>query len=424
MKEMLIFVDTKDNKNKFYKLELVGDIVHIEYGRVGATPRKTKAYGGQREFNRKMNEKLRKGYIKSSVDLALEDDEKSEIKSNILEIAMQQIKTDSDSKKLIKKLVDQNIHNITSQTKINYNSDTGYFKTPLGVITKNGVNQAFELLAKIEKIVLKGNAEKSKMFVKYNERYFAIIPTKIQNLRVFENLLNSAEKISNQFDICMSLIDSIDIIEAEKKKQKQAQETQKTKKEPLEKVFEATVLKLEDKTEFERIKIFFEQNKNSKHGNYANSYHIDNIYKISLGQEEENFRKDLNHQMELFHGTKVSNLLSILKSGLLMPKYSPGAVSGYMFGKGLYFSDQTTKSLNYCDGMYWSGTKKQDKIYMFIADIAMGNYFVPDGACSTKPPKGYNSYWAKPNKSGILNNEMIIFENNQIRLKYLLEIKR
>ena len=423
MKEMLIFVDTKENKNKFYKLELNGNMVYVEYGRVGATPQKATFTGGERMFQNKMNQKLRKGYVKSAIDLDMEE-ESTLINSNIMEIAMEQIRTDEVSKNLIEKLVKQNIHNITSQTKIQYDVKTGYFKTPLGVITYKGVKEAIELLNKIESIVSKGTAQKSKMFIKYNERYFSIIPTKIRNLREFENLLNTHEKLSAQLDICTSLIDSIEIIESEKAKQKLKEEQEKSQEKlPFEVIFEASLYLLKDKEEFNRIVKFFEESKNRKHGYYTNSYKIENIYKVSLGQEEKEFRRDLSHQMELFHGTKISNLLSILKSGLLMPKQSPGAVTGYMFGKGLYFSDQSTKSLNYCDGMYWNNAKRQERIYLFIADIAMGNYKVPSGATSKNPPKGYDSYWAKPNQSGVQNNEMIIFNNNQIKLKYILEIK-
>ena len=107
-----------------------------------------------------------------------------------------------------------------------------------------------------------------------------------------------------------------------------------------------------------------------------------------------------------------------------MPKQSPGQTTGYMCGQGLYFASQSTKSLNYCDGMYWNSSAKQDKIYMFIADIAMGNYQVPSRSVSKNPDSIYDSYWAKPGQSGIQNDEMIIFKNNQIKLKYILEISK
>ncbi len=418
MKKMLIFVGTAHNNNKFYQLELVGDTVEVEYGRVGSSPQCRSYSGGERMFNKKLNEKLRKGYVESKVDTSI-DEESSNSQGNILEIAMEQITTDDISAKLIAKLVQQNIHNITSNTKIKYDIKTGYFKTALGIITKDGVEEAMSILNKIELLVLKNKHINNGQFIAYNEEYFSIIPTQISNLRDFHNLLTTESKIKSQLDICEALLQSLDIIEAEKAKIKSSTSDTKTVHEQL---FKASVLELEDKKEFKRIKKYFIDSKNSRHGH--NAYDVEKIYKVSLGKEEEDFRIDLQNQMELFHGTKIANLLSILKSGLLMPKYSPGQTTGYMYGQGLYFANQSTKSLNYCDGMYWNKSKSQNKIYMFIADIAMGNYQIPNSSRSTKPDKGYDSYWAKASRSGIQNDEMIVFNNNQIKLKYILEISK
>lgn len=422
MKEMLIFVDTVSNKNKYYQLELIGDMVHAEYGRVGSSPQKRSYAGGQRMYDKKKNEKLRKGYVASEIDLGVIEESTSST-GNIMDIAMSQIKTDDVSKKLIEKLVEQNIHNITSNTKIKYDIKTGYFKTDLGIVTQKGVDKALGLLVEMGKYMPKmGELPDAdwKRFVRLNEQYFTIIPTKISNLRDHRNLLITEKKILAQTDICNSLADSLKIIEDEKQKIKDGNKASAQH----EQIFEASVFELTDKKEYNRLVKYFNDTKNSRHGRDANSYNVEKIYRISLGKEEEEYRDDLANQMELFHGTKVANLLSILKSGLLMPKYSPGQVTGYMFGQGLYFANQSTKSLNYCDGMYWNNSKRTDKIYMFIADIAMGNYQIPSSSRSKKPDSGYDSYWAQPGKSGIQNDEMIIFNNNQIKLKYILEISK
>ena len=414
---MLIFVDTVHNKNKYYQLELVGSTVNVEYGRVGANPQTRSYQGGPLMFNKKLNEKLKKGYAESEVDLEVVEENTSS-KGNILEIAMEQIKTDTISKLLIHELVKQNIHNITSNTKIKYDIKTGYFKTALGIITRNGVIKAIDLLHKIEQIIEKGNIQDNVQFITLNEHYFTLIPTKIKNLREFNNLLGTLPKVASQLDICDALLNSLDIIEAEKTSIKKSNSSTET----LEQVFEASVLHLTNKKEYKHLETYFTKSKNSRHGHSA--YKINNIFKVSLGKEEDEFRDDLSNQLELFHGTKVANLLSILKSGLLMPKYSPGSTTGYMYGQGLYFASQSTKSLNYCDGMYWNSSSKTDKIYMFVADIAMGNYQVPTSSRSKKPDTGYDSYWAKPGHSGIQNDEMIVFNNNQIKLKYILEITK
>jgi poly [ADP-ribose] polymerase len=118
-------------------------------------------------------------------------------------------------------------------------------------------------------------------------------------------------------------------------------------------------------------------------------------------------------------------MLSILGKGLLLPKLSPGQKVGAMFGDGLYFANQSSKSLNYCDGMLWTsdGSGKPETIYMFLASVALGNYFTPEGPVSTNPPEGYHSYWAKAGQSGVMNDEIIVFDASQIRLDYLLEIE-
>jgi hypothetical protein len=60
---------------------------------------------------------------------------------------------------------------------------------------------------------------------------------------------------------------------------------------------------------------------------------------------------------------------------------------------------------------------------MFLCSIAMGNYQVPKSSTGKTPDSGYDSYWAKPSVYGIMNDEMIVFNNEQIRLDYLLEIE-
>jgi poly [ADP-ribose] polymerase len=419
MRWMGILTDTVKNSNKFYEIELDGDMVHAWNGRVGETRvQQPSKPGGEREFKKRQAEKIKKGYSESKIDLEVIT-ETSSSTGNVMDIAMSQIKTDDCSKLLIAKLVQQNIHNITSNTKITYDIKTGYFKTDLGIVKKEGVDEALVILNDILGFVNEGNVvKKENEFRKLNENYFRIIPTRLKSLRELSSLLNTEKKVLEQIEICNSLSDSLDIIEVEKNRIRSEDKPEHKQ----EQIFDTSVFELTDKKEFKRLVDYFNKSKNSRHGH--NDYKVEKIYTISLGKEEVEYKKDLPNQMELFHGTKIANLLSILKSGLLMPKYSPGSVTGYMFGQGLYFASQSTKSLNYCDGMYWNNSKKQDKIYMFIADIAMGNYQVPSSSRSKMPDKGYDSYWAQPGKSGIQNDEMIIFNNNQIRLKYILEITK
>jgi hypothetical protein len=59
---------------------------------------------------------------------------------------------------------------------------------------------------------------------------------------------------------------------------------------------------------------------------------------------------------------------------------------------------------------------------MFLLDMAMGKYFVPPGPFSTKrAPQGFDSTFAKGGKSAVMNNEMIVYDIRQIRVKKLVE---
>ena len=125
---------------------------------------------------------------------------------------------------------------------------------------------------------------------------------------------------------------------------------------------------------------------------------------------------------EMFHGSRVHNILSILKGGLVIPKSNASHVTGRLFGDGVYFSPtKSSKSLNYSYG-YWDGKSRDNFCFLFLADVAMGKSYVPSGRGDGNYPKrGFDSVWAKESKSGVMNDECIVYETNQCNLKYLVE---
>jgi poly [ADP-ribose] polymerase len=71
--------------------------------------------------------------------------------------------------------------------------------------------------------------------------------------------------------------------------------------------------------------------------------------------------------MLLWHGSRLSNWTGILSQGLrIAPPEAP--VSGYMFGKGVYFADMVSKSANYCC------TSPRDPIgVLLLCEVALGD---------------------------------------------------
>jgi poly [ADP-ribose] polymerase len=127
--------------------------------------------------------------------------------------------------------------------------------------------------------------------------------------------------------------------------------------------------------------------------------------------------------MRLWHGTKSSNCLSILKAGMMIPPASSSHVCGRAYGNGLYFSDQSTKSIRYATGA-WTGGGRTDRKFMFLVDVAMGKMHTPTSVApgsSYKPPQGHDSCFARAGVSGVQNNEMIVFSLTQANPVFLCE---
>jgi hypothetical protein len=130
----------------------------------------------------------------------------------------------------------------------------------------------------------------------------------------------------------------------------------------------------------------------------------------------------------LFHGTRSVNVSGILRESFRLPKQLVGVViTGAMFGGGVYFADDWKKSAGYTSlsGGYYSsgagGVKGRDA-FMFACDVVCGNPHVAPGPRGyTEPPKGHHSVFGKGGVSQVQNNEWIIFNTQQSKLRYLAE---
>ncbi|KAJ8495164.1 hypothetical protein ONZ51_g1849 [Trametes cubensis] len=157
----------------------------------------------------------------------------------------------------------------------------------------------------------------------------------------------------------------------------------------------------------------------------------------------------------LWHGSRTTNFAGILKQGLrIAPPEAP--VTGYMFGKGVYFADMMSKSANYCHAYLSDNTG-----LLLLCEVAakpfleqyQANYNADQdcknaGARSTKglgrsQPGDWQDAGAALNnpelrgcympKGPAVNvndqqvylqyNEYIVYDVSQIRLRYLLMVK-
>lgn len=423
--KMLIMFDSKNNNNKFYEATLddVGNIA-VRFGRVGGGVQTTSYSGGKKKFDSLVASKIKKGYKEAQLE-AVSGETGLTQKVNVVDIALKQIDCKDDtSRNLIQAIAKANIHNITSSTNIKYDEKDGLFKTPLGVVKKAAVEEAMIHLGNIESLLdeYEKTGKGEDEILTLNDSYFVLIPNKVATTRDKRHLLFSQKNIDEQREICKALLETLDLIEELKKNQED-----KPKEEvEVEKIFNFSIYHVEDSATIDRIVKYYNESKNAQHGGRIMGSKVKNIYKINLGNQQAPFDKaitEYGNVHELWHGTRVANLLSIFCKGLMMPKQSPGQKAGAMFADGIYFANQSSKSINYCDGGYWTGGSGSGKVYMFLASVAVGNAYTPKGPTSQLPPKGYHSYWAKAGYSGVRNDEIIVFDLSQIRLDYLLEIE-
>lgn len=416
MEAKYIYTELNENSNKFWHISLDGTSVTTHWGRVGDNGATlTKTFGStveaERFYSRKISEKERKGY---TLQKTIGASPTSVDKGKIAVLAHKQIEhADCDeTRKLIDFLVKRNIHAIEGATSIKFNESTGQFTTPLGVVTLEGIDEAESILKTL------GNLIEEKKFGDYRftnlvNQYMRIIPQNIGRRRVSAaNLFGSMAVLQQQ----KQLLDTLRAVVKDGLKDAD-------KDAPV--VFRTKLTLIDSKNpDFNRIATKYERSMNRGHS--SSRLKLKKVWKVEILGAESAFENDgmkVGNIKELWHGTKDANLLALLKSGYIVPRNGGSIrITGRMFGDGVYFSDQSTKSLNYATDV-WGGSRSQ-RCFMLLNDVAMGKEYTPRGAFySATCPQGYDSTFAKAGSSGVRNNEMVVYRTSQIRPKYLCEFE-
>lgn len=414
----LILVEIGENSNKQWVGELFdnGD-VRTRWGRIGLGEQSKMFPGAGASFLKKKEaEKIKKGYTLLKTLPSGGTTQTVAVTGDLLDIARKQIVTNSPILDgLISRLVKANVHSITSSTQISYNSTTGLFTTPLGIVTLDGINEGRALLAECAQLVDKGDWTNA--LEKTVSSFLRIVPQNIGMKRLdVRNFFPDVSAITKQNDI-------LDSLEASYK----ALQTTPVANSPTptqEQVFKVKMSVLDDKKERDRIVKKYRDTRKDMH--VCAHLKVKEIYVVEIEDNAKAFQLHMDKSkpanvFELWHGTKQANLLSIMKSGLRVSPPSTARIAGKMFGNGVYFASDSTKSLNYSFG-YWDG-KTEKNCFMFLAQVAMGNYYVPRGSYESLPKSGFDSTWAKSGQSGIRNDEYIVYQDNRFRLQYLVEFE-
>jgi poly [ADP-ribose] polymerase len=424
----LINVAAEANMNRWWTGRVYdnGDFEAL-WGRVGKAAQ-TKLFpgGGKPKLEEMRKEKSKKGYTELKTVGGPATSNVSQVKDvgrhELREIARSQLlKTNNPNlDRLIDRLVQANVHRITSSTQITFNSSTGLFSTPLGIVTPEGIAQARSLLVILNQCVTRNDYVSSTMSGAVNQ-YLRIVPQDL-GMKRFDarSLFPDNQAIQKQLDVLDSLESSYQALQGQKPS------TTPSNGNSMEQVFRVDLDVLsKSNPDWARLERWYEGSKKDMH-NYRD-VKIRQIYTVNLHEMTNAYEGQLVPHQEVFHGTSQANCLSILKSGLKCAPPTTAAIAGKLFGNGVYGAVSSSKSLGYTFNR-WGQGGVGDAGWLFICQFAMGKIQNPDSATEKGPPAGYDSIWAKGGKvryqgRTLFNDELIVYRNSQVRITHLLECK-
>lgn len=417
--EMLVMTNAEGNNNKFYEMKMEdNDEVIIRYGRVGANGATESKGFGEDIFEKVKASKVKKGY--KPVDVVVNEGGRPTSSSggSLAEIAKRDVAGgDARLSALLDRLAQINRFQLLAASGGQIDIVDGEVKTALGVlISLDAIGKA---KADLQELATYVNANDfSSSYVNLLQEYLTKIPQKVSHKRGWDQtFFTEHTTLTSQYDLLDQLENSV-------KNSKPVEVTDE--QEEIARVFGYSLEVVEDGADFEKLRKFYNATLQRMH--VSSSKKLVRVYRMQNDDKSKLYeatKARLGNEQMLWHGTRACNVLSILKGGLIIPPTTGGnfTIAGRMFGNGVYFSDQSSKSLNYSVG-YWGsdGVDKGNSVFMLNASVAMGKSYTPDRPIQNRP-SGYDSIYAVGGKSGVMNNEMIVPDLNQFRLDFLCEFE-
>ena len=440
------------NNNKFYQIQLIESDsggnwwVFTRWGRNG-TPGSTgiKPFGtiaaAEKEFKTKFRAKTlnqwdsRDDFVKRPNQYQLMDITHGSDADSDSDAASENdtpCKLEPALKSVIELISDKKVM-LQTMKQFEINTD----ELPLGMISKKQIKSAFQHLKHIDQELRKKNPSR-KVLADESCGFYTLIPHVVGMKQL--PIIRSDEMVQEK----MTMLDALADIEVAGKILK---DSKKSKQHPLDAAYEALHCQLnritKDHGDFKLIKDYIANTHGPTHRTF--SLDVEEVFAVDREGESERFTEEISNKTLLFHGSRNSNWMGILGQGLrIAPPEAP--VTGYMFGKGVYFADCSSKSANYCK------TSRKDNIgFMTLNEVALGKTHdltaakyiekLPKGCQSTKGcgshepsttmtcDNGINWPLGKLQESkyeddtNLLYNEYVVYDVSQIRTKYLVKLK-
>mgnify|MGYP000855920025 CR=1 FL=1 len=427
-KKSLNFLDPIANSNKYYTIELHECNgyyrVFTDYGRLGVTSTKQvretdNLFTAQMEFEKILKSKLKKGY--KEVELA-QSTTGSQKAQELIDTAQIKVTKKSHARKkksdldpqiqgFVKQIFDEAGKKLNTLVKGDIGADGA---SPLGKLSVNQIDKGRSILQEIaDVIVYKKDEITINDVLSLSSEYYANIP-KVFGRRVTPQMvaIASSDKLSEELDILKFYEDSLrmgNIIYDTENLDKQYQS------------LNSNIGILDPSSDKYREIVDYVHNSQSNY--HPVNLVVKQIFTVNQHKAPE-FDDSMGNVKELFHGTRSANMPGILSTHLKLPNQLHGVhITGAMFGPGLYFSSQSTKSSQYSCSRFGGSANKYLTSFMFLADVALGRIKKEEYAkYYLKAPAGYHSVMGVKGKS-LLHDEYIIYKEAQQHLRYIIEFK-
>ncbi|TBU22092.1 PARP-domain-containing protein [Dichomitus squalens] len=364
---------------------------------------------------------------------------------------------------LIKLIFNQSLFAATLSS-MNYDAN----KLPLGKLAKSTILNGFSALKTLSEVINSPAGDLAaqhggfrKAVEDLTSRYYSVIPhvfgrdrpTVIDNVELLKRELELVDALGDM-EIATQLISS-----SIPKDPTTGQPVN-----PLDANFRSLSLSRMDPVprsskEFKGLQVYTRDTHGATHRHYGvevlNAFRVEREGETRAWEEKGFGSLADGERMLLWHGSRTTNFAGILKQGLrIAPPEAP--VTGYMFGKGVYFADVMSKSANYCHA-YLSDNigilllcevaakpfyEQHNANYNADQDCKAAGARCTKGLGRTQPaewqdagdalenselkgchmPKGPGKDVLDP-KIYLQYNEYIVYDSSQIRLRYLLMVK-
>ncbi|XP_013111859.1 poly [ADP-ribose] polymerase [Stomoxys calcitrans] len=445
-------VDLQKNKNSYYKLQLLESDnknkfwVFRSWGRIGTT-----IGGNKLEDFSSLNaaiESFHSNYLDKSgnhfqnranfvkvpncmypIDIDYSENDKIDLNVEYVESKLPQ-----SVQEVIKLMFD-----VDTMKRTMMEFDLDMEKMPLGKLSQAQIKAAYSVLSEVCKHIEEGGS--NARFIDCTNRFYTLVPHNFGTAS--PPLLDTKEQVETLVQMLDSLLEieyAYNLLQTENTKEDvnpldKHYEQLKTALEPLDKQSE----------EFALLKKYVQNTHATTHNMYE--LEVMDIFKVSRQGEARRYKpfKKLHNRRLLWHGSRLSNFAGILSHGLkIAPPEAP--VTGYMFGKGIYFADMVSKSANYCC------TSKQNSTgFMLLSEVALGDMLECTAAkYVTKLPAGKHSCFGRGRtmpdpkesiiredgveiplgkpidnanlKSSLLYNEFIVYDIAQVNIQYMFRM--